>query len=192
MYRMFEFDITSIAIAGASNVLAVEVIPPTQNDLTITYVDWNPMPPDKDMGLVRDVYIRTSGPVSMRNTQVVTHLDNPPEQAHLTLYTDLKNSSGQAIEGTLKGTIGNIAVSKKVRLAAGESTRVAITPEESPQLNMAHPKLWWPYGLGAQDLYRLRMEFEAGGAVSDARRRGVRSPGVHLGNGFPAAPPVQD
>ena len=48
------------------------MIPPTQNDLTITFVDWNPMPADKDMGLVRDVYIRDSGPVSVRNTQVVT------------------------------------------------------------------------------------------------------------------------
>ena len=167
MYRMFEFDITALALPGASNTLAVEVIPPTQNDLTITYVDWNPMPPDKDMGLVRDVYIRTSGPVSMRNTQVVTHLDNPPDQAHLTLYADLKNTTGQAIEGTLKGTIGNITVSKKVRLAANESARAAITPEDSPQLHMAHPKLWWPYGLGPQDLHHLRMEFVSGGAVSD-------------------------
>jgi exo-1,4-beta-D-glucosaminidase len=167
MYRMFEFDITAFALPGASNFLAVEVIPPAQNDLTITYVDWNPMPPDKDMGLVRDVYIRTSGPVALRNTQVVTHLDNPPDQAHLTLYADLKNTTGQAIEGTLKGTIGSIAVSKKVRLAANESARAAITPEDSPQLNIAHPKLWWPYGLGAQDLEHLRMEFESGGAVSD-------------------------
>jgi exo-1,4-beta-D-glucosaminidase len=56
MYRMFEFDVTSEAVAGGVNTLAVEVFPPTQNDLTITFVDWNPMPPDKDMGLVRDVY----------------------------------------------------------------------------------------------------------------------------------------
>ena len=167
MYRMFEFDVTSMAVAGAANILAVEVIPPLPADLSITYVDWNPMPPDKDMGLVRDVYIRTSGPVAMRNTQVVTHLDNPPEQAHLTLYTDLKNTSGQAIEGTLKGTIGSIAVTKNVRLGAGETARVEITPAESPQLHMAHPRLWWPYGLGAQDLYHLRMEFTADGIVSD-------------------------
>jgi exo-1,4-beta-D-glucosaminidase len=86
MYRMFEFDITGVARPGASNTLAVEVIPPTQNDLTITFVDWNPMPPDKDMGLVREVYILTSGPVAMRNVQVVSHLDNPPDRARLTLY----------------------------------------------------------------------------------------------------------
>jgi exo-1,4-beta-D-glucosaminidase len=167
MYRMFEFDITDIALPGAANTLAVEVIPPTQNDLGLTFVDWNPMPADKDMGLVRDVYILTSGPVAMRNVQVVTHVDNPPDKARLTLYADLKNAGAQAVEGTLKGTIGSIAVSKKVKLAAGESTRVTFSPEDTPALNIAHPKLWWPYGLGAQDLYRLRMEFESGGAVSD-------------------------
>jgi len=168
MYRMFEFEITGIALPGAANTLAVEVIPPTPNDLTITYVDWNPMPPDKDMGLVRDVYIRISGPVTLRNTQVVTRLDNPPDRAHLTLYADLTNTTGQDIEGTLKGTFDGVAVSKKVRLAAKASSRVAIAPEDSPQLHIAHPKLWWPYGLGSQDLHHLRMEFESGGEVADS------------------------
>ena len=112
MYRMFEFDITDLALPGAANTLAVEVIPPTQNDLTITYVDWNPMPPDKDMGLVRDVYIRVSGPVSLRNSQVVTKLENPPERAHLTLYADLRNAGTQPVEGTLQGSFDNVTVSK--------------------------------------------------------------------------------
>ena len=167
MYRMFEFDITAIALPGAVNTLAVEVIPPTQNDLGLTFVDWNPLPADKDMGLVRDVYIRASGPVALRNVQVVSHVDNAAGNARLTLYADLKNAGVQAVEGTLKGTIGSIAVSKKVSLAPGESTRVTFAPEDNPPLSIAHPKLWWPYGLGAQELYRLHMEFEAGGAVSD-------------------------
>ena len=169
MYRMFEFDITDAALPGAANALAVEVIPPEPNDLTITYVDWNPMPPDKDMGLVRDVYVLASGPVVLRNTQVVTHLDNGLDSARLTLYAGLNNAGAEAIEGTLKGTIGNISVAKKVRLAAHESARVTLGPEEYPQLMIAHPKLWWPYGLGAQDLYRLHLEFAVGGAVSDGQ-----------------------
>jgi len=162
MYRMFEFDMTDIALPGAANTLAVEVIPPTQTDLTITYVDWNPMPPDKDMGLVRDVYIRVSGPVSLRNTQAVTRLENHGELAHVTLYADLKNTAASAVEGTLKAAFDNVAVSKKVRLEANQSTRIAM-----PAQDVAYPKLWWPYGLGAQDLHHLRMEFETGGAVSD-------------------------
>ncbi len=166
MYRMFEFDITDAVLPGA-NTLAVEVTPPGRKDLTITFVDWNPMPGDKDMGLVRDVYIRVSGPVALRNTQVVTQLDNPPAKAKLTIYADLKNAIGQAVEGALKGAIGDIAVSRKVKLAAHESTQVAFTPADYPALAIAHPKLWWPYGLGPQDLNRLHMEFEIGGAVSD-------------------------
>ena len=42
MYRMFEFDITDLAVPGGANTLAVEVFPPTPNDLSITFVDWNP------------------------------------------------------------------------------------------------------------------------------------------------------
>ena len=169
MYRMFEFDVTAMANPGGANVLAVEVIPPTPTDLGITFVDWNPMPPDKDMGLVRDVYFRASGPVALRNVQVVSHVDRAADQAGLTLYADLRNAGGQAVDGTLKATIGAaIAVAKKVHLGAGQTTTVSIAPGDNPQLNIAHPKLWWPYGLGAQELYRLHLEFESGGAVSDA------------------------
>jgi exo-1,4-beta-D-glucosaminidase len=98
---------------------------------------------------------------------VVTHLDNPHERAALTLYADLKNTASQPMGGTLKGTIGSIVVSKKVRIGAGETARVTIAPEDNASLNITHPRLWWPYGLGPQDLYHLRMEFEAAGAVSD-------------------------
>jgi exo-1,4-beta-D-glucosaminidase len=167
MYRMFEYDITDAASPGAVNTLAVEVFPPTPTDLSITFVDWNPMPPDKDMGLVRDVYIRTSGPVAVRNTQVVTKLDTPPDQAHLTIATDLQNATDRAVEGTLRAEIGEIVLVRDVRLAPRETARVAFTPAGYPQLDIEHPKLWWPYPLGPQNLYRLRVEFEAGGSVSD-------------------------
>ena len=167
MYRTFEFDVTDTALPGAANALAVEVFPPSQHDLTITFVDWNPMPADKDMGLVRDVYFRTSGPVALRNAQVITRLDNPPSQAHLTVAADLRNATDQPVAGTLRGRIGSIAISRKVQLAAGESTRIILAPQDHPQLNIDHPRLWWPYPLGPQNLYRLHLEFETGGTVSD-------------------------
>jgi exo-1,4-beta-D-glucosaminidase len=166
MYRGFEFDVTDAAVEGV-NTLAVEVFPPQVDEFTITFVDWNPLPPDKDMGLVRDVYLRTSGPVAMRNVQVAARVESTLDQAHLTLFADLTNAGSQDVEGTLEGTIGAIQVSKPVRLAAGESARIAIDPEGWPQLNIRDPELWWPYGLGPQNLHRLRMEFRAGGAISD-------------------------
>ena len=65
-WRTYEFDITDYAVLGKPNVLAVQVFSPTDTDLAITFVDWNPAPPDKNMGMFRDVDITTSGPVALR------------------------------------------------------------------------------------------------------------------------------
>ena len=63
-WRTYEFNVTDAVKPGAANVLAVEVYSPTDTDLAITFVDWNPAPPDKNMGLWRDVYFSTTGPVA--------------------------------------------------------------------------------------------------------------------------------
>ena len=73
-YRTYEFDITANALPGKTNVVAIETFAPTETDLGINWVDWNPCPPDKDMGLWGAVDLVTSGPVSVRSPLVVTHL----------------------------------------------------------------------------------------------------------------------
>ena len=65
-YRTYTFNVTSAIHQNATNVLAVEVFAPEVNSLAITWVDWNPMPPDKNMGLWRDVYLTATGPVALR------------------------------------------------------------------------------------------------------------------------------
>src|SRR6266567_4251103 len=50
-FRRYEFDVTRTLRPGARNALAVEVFAPTPGDLGINWVDWNPTPPDKNMGL---------------------------------------------------------------------------------------------------------------------------------------------
>jgi len=165
MYRGFEFEISGM-VAPGMNALAVEVFAPAANDLSLSFVDWNPLPADKDMGLVRDVYILSSGPVALRHTQVAADLNDALDQARLTLYADLTNAGSVAIAGTLRGTIGGITVAKTVQLAAGESARIAITPEDDVQLVLKNPLLWWPNDLGPQNLYQLHMEFRVGGTVS--------------------------
>jgi exo-1,4-beta-D-glucosaminidase len=166
MYRGFEFDITDRVVAGV-NTLAVEVIPPGTHDLSLYFADWNPMPPDSDMGIVQSVYLLSTGPVSVRNPQVVSTLSPAFDQAQFTLYADLTNGSGQPVQGTLTGSIGDISFSKNVRIDAQTSTRITLTPQEFPQLVMANPQLWWPAGLGPQSLYQMQVQFEIGGVVSD-------------------------
>ena len=168
MYRMFEFNVTGIAQPGKTNILAVEVFPPTPDDLSITWVDWNPMPPDKDMGIFRDVTISTSGPVAVRDTQVISHLDLPAlEEAHLTVAADLHNATNHRVQGSLRAVIGDIVVTQNVQVAAQHSLHVIFAPDHYPQLNLSHPKLWWPYLLGPQNLYQLHVEFRVANEISD-------------------------
>lgn len=168
MRRRYEFNVTDAARPGAQNTLAVEVFAPTPDDLAITFVDWNPLPPDKDMGIYRDVYVRESGPVAVRNAQVISRFDLPSlDVAHLTVSADLVNAGSDAVRGVLKATIGDVAVSQPIRLAPHETRRVVFTPQTYSQLNFQHPRLWWPWEYGAQNFYHLRMEFVTGGSISD-------------------------
>src|ERR1700678_2990822 len=72
-YRTYEYEISAHLQAGQSNSLAVETFAQTDKDLGINCGDWNPAPPDKDMGLWRPVYLQSSGPVAIRYPQVITH-----------------------------------------------------------------------------------------------------------------------
>ena len=155
----------------------MEVEAPTPEDLAITFVDWNPLPPDKDMGLWRPVYLTLSGPVALRYPEAVTQFDLPSlDTAHLTVVAELHNASSQPVTGTLRGRIGSIQFSQAVQLEGSETRTVRFTPEKFPQLNLSHPRLWWPAQVGPQNLYTLDMEFEAGTQVSDRAsiRLGVR------------------
>jgi exo-1,4-beta-D-glucosaminidase len=167
-WRLFEFNITDAAIPGQVNSLAVEVFPPQPDDLAITFVDWNPLPPDKDMGIWREVYLTASGPVALRFPQVITRLDLPSlDKAHLSVTAELKNSTQQPVRGTLKGQIENLQFSQPVELPADESKVVTFSPDKFSQLNLSNPRIWWPTQLGPQNLYHLNIQVECDGKVSD-------------------------
>jgi len=171
-WRTYEFNATS-AIKPGANVLAVQVWAATENSLAITFVDWNPAPPDKNMGLWREVYLTSSGPVALRHPAVLSKVDPPAGDAnagaaHLTVTALLKNASDHPVQGTLKGRIENTEFAQPVELAAGESKDVVFSPDQYPQLNLSHPRLWWPAQMGTPNRYDLHLSFEVDGKVSDA------------------------
>jgi exo-1,4-beta-D-glucosaminidase len=177
-WRTYEFNVTS-ALREGENVLAVQVWAPTENSLAITFVDWNPSPPDKNMGLWREVYLTTSGPVALRHPAVLSRVDLPltnSTAAHLTVTALLKNGVDHPVQGTLKGRIENIEFSQIVALAAGESKDITFSPDRFPQLTLASPRLWWPAQMGTPHLYDLHLTFEIDGQVSDSSlsRFGIR------------------
>jgi len=167
-WRTYEFNVTPTTRIGQTNTLAVEVFSPTENDLTVNFWDWNPAPPDKQMGIFRDVEISSSGPVALRYPTVISKVDSPGnDAAHLTITALLKNATQQPIRGTLRGRIEEVEVSQQVDLAPGQSRDVVFDPTGFPQLNMDHPRLWWPAQMGRPNLYDLSLEFEVDGQASD-------------------------
>ena len=177
MWRLFELDVTSAARPGQTNSLAVEVFPPQPRDLAITLVDWAPMPPDKEVGIWRDVHINPTGALRLRYLAVMSELNSPSnDQAALTVRAELSNSTDQPVAGVLKGKIENIEFERPVRLGPKETQVIHFTPEAFAQLKISHPRLWWPAPVGPQNLYPLDLRAEVDGQVSDSShiRFGVR------------------
>ena len=176
-YRRYELDITDAVNRSGENALAVEVFAPDTPDLQTTWVDWNPSPPDKDMGIWQPAYLASSGDVVIRYPAVISHVDTASlKSADLTVVANLRNLTSQSVSGTLRGTIGNVSFSKPVTIGANDSVLAQITPQDAPQLHFTNARLWWPLELGSPELYTMNLEFVANGRASDRQnlRFGIR------------------
>jgi exo-1,4-beta-D-glucosaminidase len=208
MFRRFAFDVTDGVISG-NNYLAVQITAPGQSrgkndketdmECTSSWDDHCPYPPDGNMGIWRSVYIRATGPVTIKHPNVVANLDLPSAGvAHLIISTETNNAGNKQVtgilrsiisdidntaqSGTSKGRGGRIVVCQTVTLKAGETKAVEFLPARFSELNISNPRLWWPNPLGPQNLYKLQLEFEINGEISDSTiiNFGVREITTHL------------
>src|SRR5260370_1078888 len=92
-YRAYEFRISELLNKSGKNALAVEVFAPEKNDLGLTWVDWNPTPPDKDAGIWREVFLSSSGDVTLQHPFATSKLDSASKPAPLTLPEELLNTT---------------------------------------------------------------------------------------------------
>ncbi len=167
-FRIFELNVSKQLAVGKPNVLAVEVSAPDKGDLGITWVDWNPTPPDKDMGLWKDVYVATSGDIALRDPFISSKLGNDYASAALTVTVEARNASDHAVNGTLRTQIEGIDLTQPVELGPAESKTITFTPEQYPQLKLDHARLWWPYQMGSPEMYTARINVETDGHISDS------------------------
>lgn len=176
-YGVWNFDITYYLKAG-SNVLAVEIIPPVfGQDVHMGFVDWNPTPADRLMGIWRGVLLSHTGPVSMRHSNVVSKVDKQTlAYAELTLSTELTNHTDKTQEATLIASFDDTQLKQKVELRPHEKREVFFRPETYNELKMNSPRLWWPNNMGEQYLYDLKLQVEVENLKSDVDsfRFGIR------------------
>ncbi|WP_064741654.1 glycosyl hydrolase 2 galactose-binding domain-containing protein [Hamadaea tsunoensis] len=161
-YNRQEIDVTAQARIGV-NAVAFKVYPNDPNkDLTVGWIDWVQNPPDRNMGIFRDVLVRRNGSVALRGAHVLTSVTGALDSATLTAKVDARNDTAAAVTATIAGTVAGRSISTSVTLAAHETRTVAFAP-----VTLASPQIWWPATMGAQPLYDLSLSASVSGAVSD-------------------------
>jgi beta-galactosidase/beta-glucuronidase len=216
MFLRFRYDISKYAMVNDTNYLAVKIYqvdhpgvptPGTQfevfgktrghasdlfKDETLKFSggwDCAPVIRDRNMGIYQDVYITSTGPVSIDNPAIVTDLPLPDtSMADLKISTDLKNSTQKKISGklTVKISIADtvkfpsyykimgvsmepLTLTTRVSLEPGESINIKLEPDKFPLLRIRNPHLWWPNGYGKQYLHKMELSFSINKEVSDKK-----------------------
>jgi len=202
MFRRFRLDVTGPLRAGP-NVLAILVdpvdhpgVPDTQlqvfgpvrgfhkdicHDVTevmsVGY-DCFPTVPDRNLGLIQEVLLDTTGPVDLRDPFVRCALPLPAlRPARLTVSADLLNATPRVVSARLEGVVaapdtGQIVASfaRPVVLLGHQTLTVTVAAAEADGLLVAEPRLWWPNTCGAQPLYELTLRVVADGVLSASAR----------------------
>ncbi|MBN9662527.1 MAG: discoidin domain-containing protein [Acidobacteria bacterium] len=196
------FDVTRLIRPGARNAIAIRVeklahpgsikektyespdknggVPGADNPTYHAAIgwDWIPTIRGRDTGIWNDVYLTSTGAVTIENPRVLTALPLPDtSQADVTLEVTLRNNAPSAVSGVLTGRFGNVSASTKVTLPAGGEQTVKLDPSNNAVLHLRNPKLWWPAGYGQPDLYDVDLRFEtAANQVSDRKsfQAGIR------------------
>ncbi|MBN1983405.1 MAG: hypothetical protein JW795_17845, partial [Chitinivibrionales bacterium] len=167
-FRWFFFDVTSFIDTDGMNALAVELFAPQPDDLCITFIDWNPVPPDDCMGIWQPISIEVTGPGIMKNPWVNSEVQlNDCLKADLCLQVDIENTTDKPMNGVLRGVLADRPFAQEVQLPQYSTSKLKLRCEDFSQFRMENPRLWWPYQLGEPFLYSVELNFEIDGVVSD-------------------------
>ncbi len=132
--------------------------------------DWIPAIRDRNSGIWQKVFLSYTGAVQIKNPLVTSDVALPSlETADINVETTVENVTDKACNGILKGVFGTITFQKSIDMKPHSMQLIKFLPSEFSQLHINKPKLWWPNGYGAQNLYKVKLSFETHGSVSDKK-----------------------
>jgi exo-1,4-beta-D-glucosaminidase len=188
-YTRFVFDVTRLVRRG-TNALALELAPndPTKM-FTLDNVDWTQIPPDNNTGIQFPIQLHTVQALGISDVHAVQHTARDLSRSELRLEAQLTNLTRTPQTGMVSAILtapggAQRRMTKTVTVAPGHTRTIALP------VHIAHPRLWWPYAMGAQPLYRLRMSVRAPHGASDAASEtfGIRTITTRLIGASPLAP----
>ncbi|MEO8779741.1 MAG: glycoside hydrolase family 2 TIM barrel-domain containing protein [Rhodanobacter sp.] len=167
-YAVHEIDVSGTVHPGI-NTLAVRVYPANpERELITSWIDWSPAAPDNNMGLWRGIDVVRSGEVSLHDPRVTSELALPQlDHARLTIRVAVRNEDVSGHEATVSGEVANVRLQRRIYLQPRQTRTVTFDSATTPALDLSHPRVWWPAGMGAHPLYTLTLTARVEGAVSD-------------------------
>jgi hypothetical protein len=149
-----------------------------KNVTMLCSVGWDWMPPvrDRNIGIWQPVYLRTSGQVTIVQPQLITDLPSLPDTgtARITVKFKIRNSSdnddnGQAVITITPETFSGKPVKFTRNIIAGKNriTSAIFSGDDTKELIISHPHLWWPNGYGKPELYRIKIQYFSANGLSD-------------------------
>jgi len=167
------YDLTGLLAPSGRNELRVVVGwpgRPIANHASPTYIssdswDWMPSVPGLLQGITGDMWLEVAGGVRIVDPWVRTDLGTDTSVA---VSVGLDNKGGVADSGVLTCRIepGNIVMTRRVRLGAGEHAEVGL------RAVIHGARLWWPNGYGEPNIYTCKVEY--GGSDSQVVHFGIR------------------
>jgi hypothetical protein len=126
--------------------------------------DWIPTIRGRNTGIWDEVYLTTTGPVTLEDHFVQTTLPLPDtSHADISVEVNLVNHHTKPIAGTLHGRFGDTTFTQRLPLQASSTKKLRLDPSTTPALRLQNPKLWWPVGYGDPHLYEVELSFEPEG-----------------------------
>ena len=194
----YAFDVTDLLQPGTNSVAFKLYANNPDAMLNQDFNDWTQTARDQNTGLKYPIKLHLSDALRLSDMHVVQHNASDMSSSGLTVKGTVTNLTGSPQAGDASARVvdpdgSTIAtLHKTVSLDPNQSQTIVFDPSTDPDLQVDQPKLWWPYQMGDQPLYRLSMDVSQNGvrSDSDAEAFGIRtiesgltSPGTRAYNG---------
>ena len=138
--------------------------------------DWITSVRGREVGIWNEVYLTSTGKVTVSDPYVQTKLAADGKIASVKPSVFVRNNDSKVIKGTLKGWIGDISFEQTITLPANTEKEFSFCPYSHKQLTSSDFHLWWPNGYGEPYLYDAGFTFtpETGAVSSIDYKAGIR------------------
>lgn len=192
MYSPASFDITPHTrfeqwFEGC-NILMIRLEPPPRNYRRVGgrkfCFSGDYMPGLVPFGIWRPIKVKASGHTRIDSARIESVLEG--EDATVNVEVELNNLGKDPAELRLKARLcGENFDSDSIEMEINYDT-VPGTSHVKLSIPVANARLWWPWDMGEQNLYKLELVVEHGGQVLDSRREvfGIREIEMAMNPGF--------